>query len=99
MGHLHGFLGAEKIMAQFIMALLPHNRRCCFFIPAALILMSISSHAGAAADEEGFTPLFNGHDLSGWVDVNCAPSTFRVRAGESVTTGTTTGVLRTDKQY
>jgi hypothetical protein len=46
-----------------------------------------------------FRPLFNGHDLSGWVNVNCAPGTFTVRDGMIVCTGKPTGVLRTDRQY
>jgi hypothetical protein len=50
------------------------------------------------ADEE-LVPLFNGKDLSGWVNVNCAPSTFTVRDGLIVCTGIPTGVMRTDKQY
>jgi Domain of Unknown Function (DUF1080) len=56
----------------------------------------------AAADdktEEGFVPMFNGRDLTGWVNVNCAPSTFYVKDGEIITTGKPTGYLRTEKQY
>lgn len=53
----------------------------------------------ARADEEGFRPLFNGQDLSGWVNVNCAPETFTVRDGIIVSTGIPTGMLRTDQQY
>jgi hypothetical protein len=48
---------------------------------------------------DGFVPLFNGKDLSGWVNVNCHPSTFFVKDGEIVTTGKPTGFLRTEKQY
>ena len=50
-----------------------------------------------AADE--YKSLFNGKDLSGWVNVNCAPSTFFVKGNEIITTGRPTGYLRTDKQY
>jgi 3-keto-disaccharide hydrolase len=53
----------------------------------------------AAEIERGFVPLFNGHDLSGWVNVNCAPNTFSVRDGIIVSTGVPTGVMRTVKQY
>ncbi len=49
--------------------------------------------------EDGFTPLFNGKDLTGWVNVNCHPGTFFVKDGEIITTGNPTGFLRTDKQY
>ena len=47
----------------------------------------------------GFRPLFNGHDLSGWSRVNCAPDTFTVHDQMIVSTGVPTGVLRTDRQY
>jgi hypothetical protein len=49
--------------------------------------------------DEAWTPLFNGQDLSGWVNVNCAPGTFSVRDGMIVSTGVPTGILRTEKQY
>jgi len=49
--------------------------------------------------EPPWTPLFNGRDLSGWVNVNCAPNTFTVRDGMIISTGVPTGVLRTDRQY
>ena len=49
--------------------------------------------------EDGFVPMFNGKDLTGWVNVNCAPSTFYVKDGEVITTGKPTGYLRTEKQY
>jgi hypothetical protein len=52
-----------------------------------------------AAGKDGFVPLFNGKDLSGWVNVNCAPGTFFVEGDEVVTTGEPTGFLRTDRQY
>jgi hypothetical protein len=54
---------------------------------------------GAPAQEEGFTPLFNGRDLSGWVPVNVAPNTFTVRDNMIVCNGVPTGVMRTDRQY
>ena len=55
--------------------------------------------AGAAQHEEGFRPLFNGKDLSGWVPVNTAPSTWTVRDGMIVCSGKPTGELRTDRMY
>ena len=51
------------------------------------------------AQEEGFTPLFNGRDLSGWVNVNGAPETWTVREGLLHCDGVPTGALRTEKQY
>ncbi len=43
--------------------------------------------------------LFNGKDLSGWVNVNTAPDTWTVRDGEIACRGKPIGVLRTDRQY
>ena len=51
------------------------------------------------AAEDGFVPMFNGKDLSGWVNVNCQPSTFFIKGDEVISTGTPTGFLRTPKQY
>ena len=44
-------------------------------------------------------PLFNGRDLDGWTNVNCAPSTWSVRDSIIVSTGIPTGVLRTLREY
>ena len=49
--------------------------------------------------EPDFTPLFNGHDLTGWVNVNGAPSTWTVRENMIVCSGIPTGVLRTIQHY
>lgn len=43
--------------------------------------------------------MFNGKDLTGWVNVNCHPDTFYVKDGIIRTTGKPTGFLRTDRQY
>src|SRR5437899_8810751 len=53
----------------------------------------------ARADEEGFRPLFNGKDLTGWVHVNDHPDTWKVKDGMIVTTGFPIGFLRTDRMY
>lgn len=50
-------------------------------------------------DDPAFRPLFNGVDLSGWVNVNTAPSTWTVRDGMIVCSGKPTGLLRTDRMY
>lgn len=49
--------------------------------------------------ESGFRPIFNGEDLSGWAQVNCAPSTWTVQDNRIVCSGFPTGVLRTDRMY
>ncbi|MBM3738695.1 MAG: DUF1080 domain-containing protein [Acidobacteria bacterium] len=43
--------------------------------------------------------LFNGTDLTGWVNVNTDPDTWSVKDGMLVCTGKPIGVMRTDKQY
>ncbi|MBN2136216.1 MAG: DUF1080 domain-containing protein [Sedimentisphaerales bacterium] len=50
-------------------------------------------------DDEGFTPLFNGKDLSGWVNVSCAPETWTVADGMIICSGIPTGVMRTERMY
>jgi hypothetical protein len=43
--------------------------------------------------------LFNGKDLSGWVNVNTDPDTWSVKDGMIVCKGQPIGVMRTDRQY
>jgi len=62
-------------------------------------LAMILASTGRSRADEGFRPLFNGSDLSGWVPVNVAPETFTVRDGLIVSTGKPNGILRTDRQY
>lgn len=66
---------------------------------AALLLTLSFTLPARADDKDGFVPLFNGKDLTGWVNVNCNPSTFFVKDNEIITTGKPTGFLRTEKQY
>ncbi len=46
-----------------------------------------------------FHELFNGKDLSGWVNVNTAKDTWTVRDGMLVCSGHPIGVMRTKRQY
>ena len=52
-----------------------------------------------AEDPLQFRDLFNGSDLSGWVNVNTDEDTWTVRDGLLVCSGRPTGVMRTEKQY
>ena len=63
---------------------------------AASVTMLALHVAGA---DDGFVPLFNGRDLSGWVNVNCAAETFTVVDGMIHCDGVPTGALRTARQY
>ena len=62
-------------------------------------LASVCAVAGFAADNDGFVPLFNGRDLTGWVNANCAPETWSVRDGVIHCTGKPTGAMRTTRHY
>ncbi len=50
-------------------------------------------------DALAFRPLFNGKNLDGWVNVNTAEDTWRVKKGILISTGKPIGVMRTDRQY
>ena len=65
---------------------------------AALVLGLLGGAIAAHPAEPGFKPLFNGRDLRGWVNVNCAPETFTVRDGMIHCDGIPTGALRTQRQ-
>lgn len=53
----------------------------------------------AMSQDLQFRDLFNGKDLSGWVDVNTSPDTWSVKDGLLVCTGQPIGVMRSDRQY
>ena len=67
------------------------------FILLQIIIACCTSNLQAVGGE--FVPLFNGRNLDGWVNVNCAPETWTVRDGMIICTGIPTGVLRTEKHY
>lgn len=67
-------------------------------IAIVFILILLMTPAGPAADDD-LVPLFNGKDLTGWVNANCALRTLAVRDGLIVSTGKPSGFLRTEKQY
>lgn len=58
----------------------------------------IASHA-EPTQAGAFVDLFNGKDLTGWVDVNTSPETWRVEDGLLKCTGLPIGVMRSEKQY
>jgi hypothetical protein len=69
------------------------------FALALVLIPGLMFRSGHTAEPDGFIPLFNGTDLDGWVNVNCAPETFSVRNGMIVSTGKPTGVMRTTRMY
>ena len=68
---------------------------------AALGGLLVAAAAGAAAENAvpQFVDLFNGKDLTGWVNVNTAPDTWKVRDGVLTCSGHPIGVMRTARQY
>lgn len=66
-------------------------------LAAAAVLAAVVP--APAVQPDNTRDLFNGKDLTGFVNVNCAPGTFFVKDGEIVTTGNPTGFLRTDRHY
>ncbi|HRQ88781.1 MAG TPA: DUF1080 domain-containing protein, partial [Bacteroidia bacterium] len=68
---------------------------------AACLALALSLSASAPGEETptGFRDLFNGKDLTGWVDVNTSPETWSVRDGLLICSGHPIGVMRSEKQY
>src|SRR6266508_3682435 len=56
-------------------------------------------HSFQGADVPIFRALFNGKDLSGWVNVNTAADTWQVEKGMLFCSGQPIGVMRTTRQY
>ena len=65
----------------------------------AIALLASGTPAVAQHKDPGFRSLFNGKDLTGWVNVNTDKDTWTVRNGLLVCKGKPTGVMRTDRQY
>lgn len=70
-------------------------KRICMF--AALLALALPSFA--EDKDEGFVPLFNGKDLTGWVNVNVKDDSFYVKDNEVITKGQPIGTIRTEKMY
>ncbi|MEN3941075.1 DUF1080 domain-containing protein [Prosthecobacter sp. SYSU 5D2] len=61
--------------------------------------LAFSPALSLAEEAAGFRDLFNGKDLTGWVDVNTSPETWSVKDGLLVCKGMPIGVMRSEKQY
>ncbi|KPK41485.1 MAG: hypothetical protein AMK72_15170 [Planctomycetes bacterium SM23_25] len=62
-------------------------------------LCLLTTAAATPPPGEQWKDLFNGKDLSGWVNVNTDQDTWTVRDGLLVCSGHPIGVMRTEKQY
>ncbi|GIW99583.1 MAG: hypothetical protein KatS3mg111_2916 [Pirellulaceae bacterium] len=63
------------------------------------LLMVLIGTLVARGEQWQWRDLFNGRDLSGWVNVNTEPDTWSVRDGLLVCTGKPIGVMRSERQY
>jgi len=66
---------------------------------AATLLAGLLASAASSQTVPGYRDLFNGRDLSGWVNVNTDPDTWSVRDGLLICSGRPIGVMRSEKQY
>jgi hypothetical protein len=69
------------------------------FVVTLLAGFALATGQGAAQTAQGFVDLFNGRDLTGWVNVNTEKDTWRVRDGILICSGHPIGVMRSEKQY
>ena len=84
----------------------PRRSHAAFFRFATLVVV-VSQCSDSAlrqctaedAPKEEFKPAFNGQDLSGWVAVNTAPSTWTMQDGMLICSGKPIGELRTARMY
>ncbi len=70
----------------------PKTLSLCYFF----IFFFNQTHA---ADIPKWVDLFNGKDLTGWIDVNTSPETWSVKDGLLICKGKPIGVMRSEKQY
>lgn len=72
---------------------IPH---LCFSI---CLLLTLHISAICSGQDLTFRPLFNGENLDGWVNVNTAEDTWKVKDGLLICSGLPIGVMRTARQY
>ena len=66
----------------------------------ALVVASLANESEfEQSGELSFVDLFNGKDLTNWIDVNTSPDTWSVKDGLLVCTGKPIGVMRSTKMY
>lgn len=68
-----------------------------FVVPGSSLVPNESF--GEDSADKGFKPAFNGKDLTGWVAVNTAPSTWKMQDGMLICSGKPIGELRTARMY
>lgn len=69
------------------------------FAPLTVLASIVLASSLLARSEDGFVPMFNGRDLSGWRPVNVAADTFRWENDMVVISGVPTGFMATERMY
>src|SRR5436305_13365138 len=64
-----------------------------------LTALIVIATTGGQTPTPQFRDLFNGKDLTGWVNVNTNPDTWHVKDGMIICSGKPNGVMRTEKEY
>ncbi len=70
--------------------------RCSIAMLVGALLFAVRA---PGLNGQEFRELFNGRDLAGWVNVNTADDTWRVKDGVLICSGRPIGVMRSEKQY
>lgn len=70
-----------------------------FLVLSLIVFVTAANNRAQAEPPFQYRDLFNGKDLSGWVNVNTADDTWTVRDGLLICSGHPIGVMRTEKQY
>ena len=68
-----------------------------FFLFCASFILFFNQTQSAEIPK--WVDLFNGKDLTGWIDVNTSPDTWYVKDGILICKGKPIGVMRSEKQY
>ena len=68
-------------------------------LTAAAVLLGCTFAIMRGVPVPEFRDLFNGKDLTGWINVNTEPDTWKVKDGLLVCSGHPIGVMRSDRQY
>ena len=63
------------------------------------VVVAFAGMHAMATPAPQFVDLFNGKNLKGWVNVNTAEDTWRVKNGVLICSGHPIGVMRSEKQY
>ena len=82
-------------MIRFALVLL-----ACRLLTVFVTASAEEARQEAATQEPAqWVSLFNGEDLTGWVDVNTSPETWSVKDGILICHGDPIGVMRTERQF